>query len=160
MGAAFFSGAAYALASGAPNPLQGAFTTGTMFAAFNGLFYQLGNMFKGDEVETDYDRGKYMLTTLGLDKYSNNLKKGKLTDTTIMLWNDSALAEAKIPPGPRLLILHHLDQYRSASSMLKPALPVPAYPFKPPASRAAPAAGQAAAAPATATARQLALAKH
>ncbi len=36
-----------------------------------------------------------------------------------------ALAEARIPPGPRLLILHHLDMYRNPSAMLKPALPMP-----------------------------------
>lgn len=37
------------------------YIAGTMFAAFNGIFYQLGGLFKGDDVETDYDRGKYML---------------------------------------------------------------------------------------------------
>lgn len=37
----------------------------------------------------------------------------------------SALAEARIPPGPRLLILHHIDQYRNPSAVLKPALPLP-----------------------------------
>lgn len=31
----------------------------------------------------------------------------------------SALAEAKIPPGPRLLILDHIDQYRD---ILRPAI--------------------------------------
>lgn len=96
--------------------------------------------------------------TLGLDKYANNLKKGKLTDSTIMLWNDSALAEAKIPAGPRLLILHHLDAYRSPSSVLKPALAVPMYPVQPPPRPApgAPAAapGALAAAPKPAPAKQ------
>jgi len=40
----------------------------------------------------------------------------------------SALKEAKVPPGPRLLILHHLDQFRNPSSLLKPALPLPPLP--------------------------------
>lgn len=42
MGASFGSGVAYSLASGAPNPLQAAVTTGMAFAVFNGLFYQVG----------------------------------------------------------------------------------------------------------------------
>ncbi len=54
--------------------------------------------------------------------YEKNLKRGQLTDNTIMLWNDSALQEVKIPAGPRLLILHHIDQYRH---LLKPAGPLP-----------------------------------
>jgi hypothetical protein len=42
MGAAFGAGIAFTLVSGQPNPLQSAFTTGAAFAAFNGLFYQVG----------------------------------------------------------------------------------------------------------------------
>lgn len=34
----------------------------------------------------------------------------------------SSLAEVRIPPGPRLLILDHIDQYRH---ILKPAGPLP-----------------------------------
>jgi hypothetical protein len=45
-----------------------------------------------------------------------------------------SLAEARIPPGPRLLILHHLDTYRNPSAILKPALPLPMPP--PPAAAA------------------------
>jgi hypothetical protein len=41
MGASFGSGFVYSLVSGAPNPLQAAFTTGMAFALFNGLFYQV-----------------------------------------------------------------------------------------------------------------------
>ena len=37
----------------------------------------------------------------------------------------SALQEVKIPPGPRLLILHHLERYRH---VLKPGMPPPLYP--------------------------------
>ena len=43
----------------------------------------------------------------------------------------SALTEARIPPGPRLLILHHLDSYRNPASVLKPALPLPPLPPAP-----------------------------
>lgn len=134
MGAAFGAGVAFSLVSGVPNPLQSAATTGAAFAGFNGLFYQLSSMFKPDHDDTEYAQGKYMLRVLGLHKYESNLKKGILTDNTIMLWNESALAEARIPPGPRLLILHHLDTYRNPSAILKPALPLPMPP--PPASAA------------------------
>lgn len=34
----------------------------------------------------------------------------------------SALQEARIPPGPRLQILHHLEQYKH---ILKPGMPTP-----------------------------------
>eukprot|EP00798_Chlamydomonas_sp_ICE-L_P012177 gene12177-15297_t len=135
MAASFGSGVAYSLVSGAPNPGQAALTTGFAFAAFNGIFYQIGKKFQADPAEeTMYLRGKHLLSTLGLQKYENTLKKGQLTDSTIMLWNDSSLAEVKIPPGPRLLILSHLDQYRSASSVLKPGLPVHMPPMPPSAS--------------------------
>jgi len=125
MGAAFGAGVCFSLVSGVPNPLQSAFTTGAAFAGFNGLFYQISAAFKPEHDDVEYAQGKYMLKMLGLQKYENNLKKGSLTDNTIMLWNDSALSEARIPPGPRLLILHHLDTYRNPASILKPAMPLP-----------------------------------
>ncbi|KAI8475908.1 MAG: hypothetical protein J3K34DRAFT_17793 [Monoraphidium minutum] len=131
MAASFGAGVAFSLVSGVPNPLQAAATTGAAFAGFNGLFYQLSNMFKPDHDDTEYAQAKYMLRVLGLQKYENNLKKGLLTDNTIMLWNSESLAEARIPPGPRLLILHHLDTYRNPSSILKPALPLPMPPPPP-----------------------------
>ena len=46
-----------------------------------------------------------MLSSLGLDQYEKNFVKAGLTDDTLRLITDSALMEAKIPPGPRLLIL-------------------------------------------------------
>mmetsp|Transcript_36233 Transcript_36233/g.80635 ORF Transcript_36233/g.80635 Transcript_36233/m.80635 type:complete len:251 (+) Transcript_36233:138-890(+) len=131
MGAAFGAGACYSLVSGQPNPLQAAVTSGMVFALFNGLIYQAGQMFKPEHEDSEYERGKYMLKTLGLTKYQSNLQKGLLTDNTIMLWNESALTEARIPPGPRLLILHHLDQYRNPANVLKPALPLPPLPPQP-----------------------------
>jgi hypothetical protein len=52
-----------------------------------------------------------------------------------MLWNEAALNEARIPPGPRLLILHHLDAMRhppsAAGGVLKPALLPPLPPLPP-----------------------------
>lgn len=126
MGAAFCAGACFSVVSGMPNPAQNAITTGVAFAAFNGVFYQIAKAFSGDPVDDlEYERAKYVLNTLGLERFEGNLKKNQLTDSTIMLWNDSALQEAQIPPGPRLLILHHVDTFRNPSSVLKPALPVP-----------------------------------
>lgn len=127
MGAAFGAGIAFTLVSGVADPMQSAFTTGAAFAAFNGLFYQLGKSFgQGTpENESEFEQGKYILRMLGLQKFEKNLQKGQLTDNTIMLWNDRALQEAKFPPGPRLLILHHVNQFRQPSDVLKPALPPP-----------------------------------
>ena len=50
-----------------------------------------------------------MLATLGLEKYEKNFRKGLLTDDTLLLLNDSALQEVRIPPGPRLKILNYVD---------------------------------------------------
>lgn len=53
------------------------------------------------EAEAKYMQSSYMLANLGLQKYHRNIKNGLLTDDTIMLWNESALTECRIPPGPR-----------------------------------------------------------
>jgi hypothetical protein len=136
MAAAFGAGMCFSLVSGVPNPAQAAVTTGCAFAGFNGLFYQIGKAFQGDpQKDVEYARATHMLQALGLGKYDSNLKKAQLTDATVMLWNDAALQEARIPPGPRLLILHHLDSYRNpGKAALKPALPLPMPP--PPAAAA------------------------
>jgi hypothetical protein len=111
-----------------PNPLMSAFSAGVVFALFQGAFYKLGEKFSGPKAEdTDYARVSAMLTNLGLQKWEKNLKKGQLDDRTIMLWDTSALQECRVPPGPRLLILHHLNQYRHGD-ILRPALPIPGLP--------------------------------
>jgi hypothetical protein len=88
MAAAFGAGACFSLVSGVPNPLQSACTTGAAFAGFNGLFYQIGKAFQPAHEECEYAQAKFMLQALGLAKYESNLKKGQLTDSTIMLWNE------------------------------------------------------------------------
>ncbi|KAL3141995.1 hypothetical protein ABBQ32_004638 [Trebouxia sp. C0010 RCD-2024] len=125
--AGFGSGAAFSLVSGMTqgNPSQGAFSTGVLFALLQGAFYQVGKRFQqpaGLSSPAQYERAHYMLDRLGLTNYQKNLKRALLTDNTIMLWNDGALQEARIPPGPRLLILHHLEQYKH---ILKPGMPAP-----------------------------------
>ncbi|KAK9828423.1 hypothetical protein WJX81_006396 [Elliptochloris bilobata] len=131
--AAFGSGVAFSLVSGMAgggNPLQGAFTTGVFFALFQGAFHKLGQRFGGGKQDApEYARGSYLLRTLGMQKYEQCLKRGKLTDSTIMLWNDAALQEARMPPGPRLLLLHHLERYKY---VLKPGMPAPGAPPLPP----------------------------
>jgi hypothetical protein len=60
--------------------------------------------------DSQYQASLAMLTHLGLANYHQNVKRGLLTDNTIMLWNDSVLSECKIPPGPRCASrvgLHH-----------------------------------------------------
>ncbi|PRW33881.1 mitochondrial import inner membrane translocase subunit Tim17 Tim22 Tim23 family isoform B [Chlorella sorokiniana] len=137
--AAFCSGACFSLVSGGitnapapppgmppaapPNPLMAAFSAGVVFALFQGGFYKLGEMWSGPKVEdTEYVRVKAMLKSLGLSQYEKNVRKGMLNDATIGLWDTSALQEVRIPAGPRLLILAHIDQYRH---ILRPAMPVP-----------------------------------
>uniref|UniRef100_A0A7S1SMT5 SAM domain-containing protein n=1 Tax=Tetraselmis chuii TaxID=63592 RepID=A0A7S1SMT5_9CHLO len=147
MAASFGSGVCFSLVSGmgskpppnmppgqpAAGPLPTAIITGVTFALFNGLFYQIGQSFfgggeteKGPAGEDRYLRTKYMLSNLGLSQYEKNFKKGQLDDATLMLVNESALRDCKIPPGPRLLIMHHLDGYRT---ILKPGA---AFPMPPP----------------------------
>lgn len=148
--AAFGSGACFSLVSGmgatassampggTPNPLMGAFSAGVVFALFQGAFYKLGEVVSGPKTEEhEYARVKAMLKHLGLSKYEKNVKRAMLNDATIMLWDTPALAEAKVPPGPRLLILHHIDQYRQYATgpqgkqnkvqdLLNPAIPLSA----------------------------------
>ncbi|KAL4191848.1 hypothetical protein AMTRI_Chr06g191100 [Amborella trichopoda] len=71
----------------------------------------LGQKFSQPPVEdVYYTRTRNMLTNLGLQNYESNFKKGLLTDRTLPLLNDNALRDVKIPPGPRLLILDHIQR--------------------------------------------------
>lgn len=121
---------------------------------------QLGQKFSQPPVEdVYYSRTRSMLTSLGLQNYEKNFKKGLLTDTTLPLLTDrqvvycfllslllhslqdhivmhicvecfyfdvgriwhfikffgycSALRDVNIPPGPRLLILDHIQRSES-----------------------------------------------
>jgi len=122
MVAAFGSGAAFSAVSGmggAGGGIQSAVTTGMAFAVFQGLFHQLGAAWSGGSGDkaadaAAYARGAYMLRTLGYQKYEKAIRKAQLADSTLLLWTEAALADARVPPGPRLLILAHLDQYRGA----------------------------------------------
>lgn len=140
MVAGFGSGAAFALISGmaGPNPAQGAFTSGVLMAVAQAAFYQIGKAFSNRSKRTadkpEYRRAQHLLDTLGMPQYGKNLEKGLLNDGTIWLWDDSALKEVRIPAGPRLVLLHHVDRWRN---VLKPNIPLPGpppglYPNRPP----------------------------
>ncbi|XP_057950392.1 chloroplastic import inner membrane translocase subunit HP30-2-like [Malania oleifera] len=111
--AAFGSGAMFSLVSGMGGPNQAAnvITSGLFFAVVQGGIFQLGQKFSQAPAEdVYYARTRCMLTRLGLQSYEKNFKRGLLTDSTLPLLTDSALKDVKIPPGPRLLILDHIQR--------------------------------------------------
>ncbi|KAI3440991.1 uncharacterized protein J3R85_003038 [Psidium guajava] len=113
MVAAFGSGAMFSLVSGmgGPNQAANAVTSGLFFALVQGGLFKLGQKFSQPPVEdVYYSRTRGMLTSLGLQNYEKNFKKGLLTDMTLPLLTDSALRDVNIPPGPRLLILDHIQR--------------------------------------------------
>ncbi|KAL1547323.1 chloroplastic import inner membrane translocase subunit HP30-2-like [Salvia divinorum] len=113
MAAAFGSGALFSLVSGmgGPNPAANALTSGLFFALVQGGIFQIGQKFSQPPAEDlNYVKTRSMLSNLGLQNYEKNFKRGLLTDTTLPLITDSALRDVKIPPGPRLLILEHIER--------------------------------------------------
>lgn len=112
MVAAFGSGALFSVVSGmgGPNQAANAVTSGLFFALVQGGLFQFGQKFSQPPAEDIfYSKTRSMLHNLGLQNYEKNFKKGLLTDTTLPLLTDSALRDVKIPPGPRLLILDHIQ---------------------------------------------------
>ncbi|KAH9606715.1 hypothetical protein KSS87_003779 [Heliosperma pusillum] len=110
--AAFGSGAAFSLVSGmaGPNQIPNMLSSGLFFALAQGGIYKLGEKFSKPPVEDlSYSKTKDMLMNLGLQNYEKNFKRGQLNDQTLPLLTDSALRDVKIPPGPRLLILSHVQ---------------------------------------------------
>eukprot|EP00976_Prorocentrum_cordatum_P084655 1185753-Prorocentrum_minimum.AAC.4 len=119
--------------SGAVAILADAARTGALFAILQTVFTKIGDNFAGkaQEEDTSFVATKQMLDALELSKYEKNFKKGQLTDRTITLLTESALSEVKIPPGPRLLILNHVEQikeyqrkYGKKNQAMSLALPV------------------------------------
>ncbi|PKA54723.1 hypothetical protein AXF42_Ash000558 [Apostasia shenzhenica] len=113
MVAAFGSGAMFTLVSGmgGPNQAANAVTSGLVFALVQGGLFKLGQKFSQPPADDIYySQTRRMLTNLGLQNYEKNFKKGLLADNTLPLLTDSALRDVKIPPGPRLLILDHIQR--------------------------------------------------
>ena len=61
---------------------------------------------------------------LGYAKFEKNLKRCQLNDQTLLLWDTTALQEAKIPAGPWLVILNHIATKGRRSDIPSPAIPV------------------------------------
>ncbi|KAK2634939.1 hypothetical protein Ddye_029731 [Dipteronia dyeriana] len=113
MVAAFGSGALFSLVSGmgGANHATNAITSGLFFALIQGGIFKIGEKFSKPQVEdVNYLRTRGMLYNLGLQNYEKNFKKGLLTDVTLPLLTDSALRDVRIPPGPRLRILDHIQR--------------------------------------------------
>ena len=53
-----------------------------------------------------------MLSHLGLEAFRGNFREGMLSDMTLPLLTDDALRDARIPPGPRLLIMDHVRAHK------------------------------------------------
>lgn len=113
MVAAFGSGAMFSMVSGmgGSNHVANAVTSGLFFAIVQGGLFKVGQKFSHPPGEDSYyARTRCMLSNLGLQNYEKNFKRGLLTDDTLPLLTDSALRDVKIPPGPRLLILDHIQR--------------------------------------------------
>ncbi|CAN6875947.1 unnamed protein product [Brassica oleracea] len=78
------------------------------YAAFSGTIETIKSRNAQDAF---YTETRTMLSKLGLEEYEKNFKKGHLTDPTLPLLTDSVLQEVNIPPGPRLLILDHIQRF-------------------------------------------------
>ncbi|KAI4340964.1 hypothetical protein MLD38_025749 [Melastoma candidum] len=91
MVAAFGSGAMFSLVSGfgGPNQVANAVSSGLFFALVQGGIFKLGQKFSQPPAEdTYYSRTRSMLSSLGLQNYEKNFKKGLLTDSTLPLLTD------------------------------------------------------------------------
>ncbi|KAK9788577.1 hypothetical protein WJX73_007463 [Symbiochloris irregularis] len=137
MVAGFGSGVCFSLVSGmaGPNALQGAFTSGVLMALAQAAFYQIGATWTKRTKATEspeYMRVRHLLESLGLATHLKGFQGQQLTDSTIYLWNNSALKSVRsLRAGPRLVLLNHVDRYRH---LLKPNMPPPPYshPLPPP----------------------------
>ncbi|KAI7755013.1 hypothetical protein M8C21_020180 [Ambrosia artemisiifolia] len=100
MVAAFGSGVMFSLVSGmgGPNPAANVITSGVFFALVQGGLFKVGEKFSKPPAEDVlYSETRSMLSRLGLETYEKNFKKG-------------ALRDVRIPPGPRLMILDHVQR--------------------------------------------------
>lgn len=122
MVAAFGSGVMFTLVSGigGPNQAMNAVNSGLFFALVQGGLFWIGQNFSKPPAEDIYySKTRSILNNLGLQNYEKNFKKGLLTDTTLPLLTDSALRDVKIPPGPRLIILNHIERDPELSEVRK-----------------------------------------
>nr|GEV80143.1 mitochondrial import inner membrane translocase subunit TIM22 [Tanacetum cinerariifolium] len=103
---------------GGPNQATNVITSGVFFALVQGGLFKVGEKFSQPKVEDVlYRETRTMLNTLGLQNYEKNFKKGLLNDSTLPLLTDSALRDVRIPPGPRLVILDHVQNQRNKEKL-------------------------------------------
>uniref|UniRef100_M4FIY5 SAM domain-containing protein n=1 Tax=Brassica campestris TaxID=3711 RepID=M4FIY5_BRACM len=89
-----------------------ALSTAAVFAVVSGTIYKVSETIKSHNAQDAfYTETRVMLSKLGLEEYEKNFKKGHLTDPTLPFLTDSVLQEVNIPPGPRLLILDHIQRF-------------------------------------------------
>lgn len=121
---AAFGGQDAAIPEGPMQIAQEAVKSGVLFSLLNGAFMKIGQSFSGKNEKTDvfYSHAVGMLTALGLEKYEKNFKRGLLTDDCLLLLNDNALQEVRIPPGPRLKILNYVAGMRVAQQQQQQAM--------------------------------------
>ena len=116
------SGVVFSLVSAVGTPagpqLGSALGTGAMFGAFNALFWKIGRaMNKGKTGGKGlngappipgadrYEGVDALLASVGLSEYGKNFRRARLDDRCLPLLTESALADARLPAGPRLLVL-------------------------------------------------------
>ncbi|PWA63528.1 mitochondrial import inner membrane translocase subunit TIM22 [Artemisia annua] len=88
-----------------------AIKNGVYYALFYGATFKVNEKWSQRPKKHDqYEKMKDMLSSLDLNRYEKNFKKGLLTDKTLPLINDSDLQEVKIPVGARRLILDHIQR--------------------------------------------------
>ncbi|MCL7034670.1 hypothetical protein MKW94_014965 [Papaver nudicaule] len=108
MAAGFGAGVTFKLMTSMGHPYVAidAVILGLIGALVGGSIFELGQ--KTSQMPGEYTKTRCMLSNLGLQNYEKNFKEGLLTDITIPLLTDSVLRDARVPPGPRLLILDHI----------------------------------------------------
>ncbi|KAI3972510.1 hypothetical protein MKW92_021935 [Papaver armeniacum] len=94
--------------TGEPEEAVKAVITGVIGALVGGTSFQLGDRISPPSRE--YTRTRCMLSNLGLQHYEKNFTEGFLTDITVPWLTNSVLKEVGVPPGPRLLILDHIER--------------------------------------------------
>ncbi|KVI07596.1 hypothetical protein Ccrd_014010, partial [Cynara cardunculus var. scolymus] len=74
---------------GGPNQAANVITSGVFFALLQGGLFKVGEKFSKPPVEDVlYNKTRFMLSSLGLENYEKNFKKGLLSDNTLPLLTD------------------------------------------------------------------------